>query len=139
MKVLHAYAWNTPKWSLGFKAMTKANATSLPPISRSIEAHLDPEGYLLDLSLWNETIAHQLAQREAIQLTSKHMEILYLARKFQQAYEMSPATRPLAKYIQIHLSPEVSASIYLMQLFGGEAPAKRVCRLAGLPKPTNCL
>ncbi|WP_093307738.1 TusE/DsrC/DsvC family sulfur relay protein [Allopseudospirillum japonicum] len=120
--------------------MTKADSTSSPPVLSSIiEPHLDPEGYLLDLSLWNEAIAHQLAQRENIQLTSKHMQILHLARKFQQAYEVSPATRPLAKYIQIHLSPEVSASIYLMQLFGGEAPAKRVCRLAGLPKPTNCL
>jgi tRNA 2-thiouridine synthesizing protein E len=36
------------------------------------------------------------------------------------------------------LGTEKSRSIYLMKLFGS-SPAKMAARLAGLPKPKNCL
>ena len=51
---------------------------------------------------------------------------------------LSPAMRPLAKYIKLHLGAEKANSIYLMQLFP-QSPAKYLAKIAGLPRPENCL
>ena len=98
----------------------------------------DEEGYLLDLSQWNEALAEDIAAQEGLELTEAHWEILNLLRQFYQEFELSPAMRPLVKYIGINLDKDKAKSIYLMQLFG-ESPAKMASKLAGLPKPTNCL
>jgi tRNA 2-thiouridine synthesizing protein E len=51
---------------------------------------------------------------------------------------LSPATRPLIKYTATKLGPEKGNSLHLNRLFKG-TPAKLAAKLAGLPKPTNCL
>ncbi|OPX54668.1 tRNA 2-thiouridine synthesizing protein E [Oceanospirillum multiglobuliferum] len=98
----------------------------------------DDEGYLLNLDDWSEAVALQIAQSEQLGLTDAHWEVIHLLREFYQTFELSPAMRPLVKYLSQHLSPEKARSIYLMQLFG-ESPAKMASKIAGLPKPTNCL
>lgn len=98
----------------------------------------DEEGYLENLSDWQPEVAELIAETEGLELTESHWEIINLLRQFYQEFELSPAMRPLVKYIGIHLDKEKAKSIYLMQLFG-ESPAKLASKLAGLPKPTNCL
>lgn len=71
-------------------------------------------------------------------LTPEHVEILILARKFYAEYGFSPSMRPLIKIIGMNLSADKAHSIYLMKLFP-QSPAKVVAKLAGLPKPKNCL
>jgi tRNA 2-thiouridine synthesizing protein E len=46
--------------------------------------------------------------------------------------------RILVKHVRSQLGEEKGNSIYLMQLFPG-SPAKLASKLAGLPKPDNCL
>ncbi len=46
--------------------------------------------------------------------------------------------RPLVKYCALKLGPDKGRSIYLMSLFPG-SPAKLGSKIAGLPKPDNCL
>lgn len=99
---------------------------------------LDPEGYLVDQSKWSQSVATLMAEEEGFSLTPEHWEIIEVVRAFYQRYEMAPAMRPLVKATQNALGEEKGRSIYLMQLFPG-SPAKRIARLAGLPKPTNCL
>ncbi|WP_417223181.1 TusE/DsrC/DsvC family sulfur relay protein [Amphritea sp.] len=99
---------------------------------------VDPEGYLRNLDDWNEAVAEQLAAQEAIQLTEAHWEILRVLRQFYQQFEMSPAMRPLIKAVANELGSDKGKSIYLMSLFPG-SPAKLASKIAGLPKPTNCL
>tara|TARA_R110002020_G_scaffold431439_1_gene641466 strand:+ start:2783 stop:3133 length:351 start_codon:yes stop_codon:yes gene_type:complete len=99
---------------------------------------LDPEGYLVDQSEWDESVACLMAEEEGLTLTAEHWEIIDVVRAFYQRYEMAPAMRPLVKATKNTLGEEKGRSIYLMQLFPG-SPAKRIARLAGLPKPTNCL
>ncbi|OZT74984.1 TusE/DsrC/DsvC family sulfur relay protein [Vreelandella boliviensis] len=99
---------------------------------------LDPEGYLVDQSQWNESVAHLMAEEEGLTLTIEHWEVIAVVRAFYHRYEMAPAMRPLVKATKNTLGEEKGRSIYLMQLFPG-SPAKRIARLAGLPKPTNCL
>jgi tRNA 2-thiouridine synthesizing protein E len=79
--------------------------------ARTLE--LDKDGYLVDLNEWSTEVAHALAAAETLELTADHWEILTLLRQFYAEFQLSPATRPLIKYT--------------------------AAKLAGLPRPTNCL
>ncbi|GGM23472.1 TusE/DsrC/DsvC family sulfur relay protein [Pseudomonas asuensis] len=100
--------------------------------------NVDQEGYLLDLEDWSPEIAEELARRESISLTPEHWEILNALRRFYAEFQLSPANRPLIRYIAQTLGPEKGNSLHLNLLFKG-SPAKLAAKLAGLPKPTNCL
>lgn len=100
--------------------------------------NLDDQGFLLDLSLWNESLAEEIALSEGIQLTAAHWEIIFLLRNFYQEFEISPAMRILVKQIKLKLGEDKGNSHYLLTLFPG-SPAKIASKIAGLPKPTNCL
>lgn len=102
------------------------------------ETLLDKEGYLINLDDWSKDIADYLAHKEAISLTSEHWEIIFLLRDFYNEFQISPAMRPLVKAVGKKLGADKGKSIYLMQLFPG-SPAKLIAKLAGLPKPANCL
>jgi len=104
--------------------------------ARAIE--LDKDGYLVELGDWSTEVATALAAAEDIDLTPAHWEILELLRGFYQEFQLSPATRPLIKYTALKLGPDKGNSLHLNQLFKG-TPAKLAAKLAGLPKPTNCL
>ncbi|WP_341963511.1 TusE/DsrC/DsvC family sulfur relay protein [Pseudomonas sp. RC10] len=99
---------------------------------------LDKDGYLEDLNDWSREVAEALALEEDIVLTPEHWEILELLRAFYAEYQLSPATRPLVKYTAQKLGAEKGNSLHLNRLFNG-TPAKLAAKLAGLPKPTNCL
>ncbi|WP_445364000.1 TusE/DsrC/DsvC family sulfur relay protein [Microbulbifer sp. ANSA003] len=99
---------------------------------------LDKEGYLRNLSDWSRDAALQLANAEGIELTEEHWQVIELLQEFYREFELSPAMRPLVKYIGQHLGAEKGRSIYLMQLFP-PSPARVASKVAGLPKPTNCL
>ena len=103
---------------------------------RSIE--LDKDGYLADLNDWSPEVATALAVQNDIELTPDHWEILQLLRNFYDEFQLSPATRPLIKYTTLKLGAEKGNSLHLNRLFNG-TPAKLAAKLAGLPKPTNCL
>ncbi|TXH92551.1 MAG: TusE/DsrC/DsvC family sulfur relay protein [Pseudomonas sp.] len=102
------------------------------------EIALDKDGYLVALADWSPAAAEALAEREELQLTAEHWEILELLRAFYAEFQLSPATRPLIKYVALKLGPEKGNSLHLNRLFKG-TPAKLAAKLAGLPKPTNCL
>ena len=99
---------------------------------------MDKEGYLQDLSAWNQDVATAIARSEGIQLEQNHWEIITLIQQFHSEFEHSPAMRILVKYVKQHLGEDKGNSIYLMQLFPG-SPAKLAAKIAGLPRPTNCL
>lgn len=104
---------------------------------------LDPEGYLVNLDEWSPEVAQALAEDEALELSNEHWELIELIRQFYAEFDHSPAMRPLVKYISLHLGKEKGRSIYLMQQLPPNdktgSPPKRLARIAGLPKPDNCL
>jgi len=103
-----------------------------------ISSLVDDHGFLCDMTSWNEQIATELAATEGIELTAEHWEIIYLLRDFYAEFTLAPAMRVLVKQIKHNLGSEKANSIYLLKLFP-ESPAKIGCKIAGLPKPTNCL
>lgn len=99
---------------------------------------VDKEGFLVDLAEWNEPVAQALARAEGIELSDAHWEVLYVLRDFYAEFKLSPATRPLIKYTALKLGAEKGNSGHLNRLFKG-TPAKLAAKLAGLPKPSNCI
>lgn len=98
----------------------------------------DSEGFLRQLDDWTPELAEQIAAAEDIQLTRAHWEVITLLRHYYQTYDASPAMRALVKFCRLELGPEKGNSIYLLSLFPG-SPAKLGSKIAGLPKPDNCL
>lgn len=103
-----------------------------------LDTPLDEEGYLLNLQDWTPALAEKLAKELDLELTDAHWEIIYLLRDFYQEFDVSPAMRPLVKAVSKTLGTEKGRSIYLMTLFPG-SPPKLAAKIAGLPKPANCL
>jgi tRNA 2-thiouridine synthesizing protein E len=99
---------------------------------------LDKDGFLENLDDWSLDVAQALAEQEGIILSPEHIEILDLLRAFYAEFQLSPATRPLIKYTALKLGVDKGNSLYLNRLFNG-TPAKLAAKLAGLPKPTNCI
>lgn len=102
------------------------------------EIALDPEGHLVNLEDWSPAIAETLAREEGITLTEEHWEVIEVLRSFYARFEMAPAMRPLVKAVAQTLGADKGRSLHLMRLFPG-SPARVGARLAGLPKPANCL
>lgn len=108
------------------------SASSASPLS------LDKDGFLQNQADWNPQVAEQLAMQENLHLSAAHWEVIQCIREYYTAFDHAPAMRPLSKYLSIHLGKDKSGSIYLLQLFPG-SPAKLAAKVAGLPKPPNCL
>ena len=102
------------------------------------ESAFDKEGFLRRLQDWSPEVAAQIAAAEGITLSDSHWEIVKLLRAYYQEFDASPAMRALVKYCALQLGPEKGKSIYLLSLFPG-SPAKIGSKIAGLPKPDNCL
>lgn len=99
---------------------------------------VDKDGYLINLNDWDKEAANTLAAQENISLTPAHWEIIALMQEFYREFEISPAMRALVKYTEKKLGPEKGRSVYLLQLFP-PSPARIASKIAGLPRPTNCL
>ncbi len=98
----------------------------------------DKEGYLLELGDWTPSVAVELALREGVTLTPAHWAVIDILRDFYETTRVSPSMRPLVKLVAQRLDTEKGNSIYLLSLFPG-SPAKLAAKIAGLPRPTNCL
>ena len=98
----------------------------------------DEEGYLVNLSEWDEEAAKYLAVEEKVDLTDQHWEVINFLREYYNDYQIATAVRVLTKAIGKKLGPEKGNSKYLYELFP-YGPAKQACKIAGLPKPTGCI
>lgn len=99
---------------------------------------LDKEGYLVNLQDWSEVVADEMARQMDISLTEQHWEILRLMRDFHQRRGISPVMRILVKLVEKQLGPDKGNSLYLLKLFP-ESPARVASKIAGLPRPANCI
>ena len=113
-------------------------STGAEPCPALLLEQCDDKGFLKDWQSWTPDHALAFAQLEGITLEDAHWEILHLLRRFYALYDAAPANRALVNFVKRELGTEKGNSIYLMSLFP-ESPARRGSRIAGLPKPKNCL
>jgi tRNA 2-thiouridine synthesizing protein E len=102
------------------------------------EVEVDEEGFLIDLSQWNEDIGNYMAVQEKVDMTDSHWEVVNFLREYYDEYQIAPAVRVLTKAIGKKLGPDKGNNKYLYELFP-YGPAKQACKIAGLPKPTGCI
>jgi tRNA 2-thiouridine synthesizing protein E len=105
---------------------------------RNQQLVLDKDGYLENMDDWSVEIADILAQQHEIILDEGHWEILHLMRAFYQRRGISPVMRILVKLVELECGPDKGNSLYLLKLFPG-SPARIASKIAGLPRPINCL
>ena len=107
-------------------------------MKQEMTLELDQDGHLLDYTVWNEQVAQEFAQSLELELTAWHFEVLHAVRQFYQQFGHSPATRPLIKFLMKTVSPEINNAV-LQEKFNTGLVARHLSRLAGIPKPANCL
>ncbi|MCD2450037.1 TusE/DsrC/DsvC family sulfur relay protein [Methylicorpusculum oleiharenae] len=107
-------------------------------IVQGVSLETTDQGFLMDMTQWNEDVANQLAQLDNIELTPEHWEILGFIRDYYRRYKHLPNARMFAKAIAKQLGEQKGNSRYLHRLFP-DGPLKYACKLAGLPKPPTCL
>lgn len=95
------------------------------------EVDVNEEGYLTDMSQWNEQIAAAIAAEENIgPLTDAHMKVISYLRQ-QQAAGAALTIRGMGK-------SGVVTTKELYDLFPG-GPLKKSSKIAGIPKPVGCI
>lgn len=102
------------------------------------EMLFNAEGYLLDPLKWNETLAEEIAQREDLQLSEQHWQILTALRRFYQQFATMPTMRALLNYLRRELNLQDIDSAQLYALFP-KGPILQGAKIAGLPKPKHCI
>ncbi len=98
----------------------------------------DEEGYLANITEWEEGVAAVMAKEDDLELTDEHWEIIRFLREYYEEYQIAPAVRVLTKAVAKKMGKDKGNSKYLYTLFP-YGPGKQACRYAGLPKPTGCV
>lgn len=91
---------------------------------------MNEEGYLTNMSQWDENVARELAKEEGIELTDKHFEVIQFLRKSHENGE-NLTIRKVGKSGIVDIK-----GVY--QLFPG-GPLKLSSKIAGIPKPSSCV
>ena len=94
------------------------------------EVNVSEEGYLEDMSQWNEDIAREIAKEIGIELTDKHFEVLNYLREKTEAGE-ALTIRKVGK-------SGITDIKGLYKLFP-KGPLKYSSKIAGIPKPASCV
>ena len=97
------------------------------------QVEVDEEGFIAEISLWDEDMARFLAEREEgiTDLTEDHWKLVNYLRDYYLEFGIAPMIRKLCKATGFKLK-------YVYELFPS-GPAKGACKVAGLPKPTGCV
>jgi len=95
-----------------------------------VQVNVSDDGYLEDMSQWNEDIAKEIANEIGIELTDKHFEVLNYLRE-KTAAEESLSIRSVGKSGVVDVKG-------LYKLFP-KGPLKFSSKIAGIPKPTSCI
>jgi len=99
----------------------------------------DEEGYLQDLTDWNEDVAKYIAGTEDVPMGEKQWQIVNFLRSYYDEYQVAPAIKLLIKeMVKLFGKDKKETNKYLYELFPA-GPAKQACKIAGLPKPTGCV
>ena len=99
-------------------------------IYAGVTVDVNEEGYLTNSSQWTKEIAAEIAGEEGIVLTDQHYAIIeFLRNKFTRGDILSIRS--------INHSGVIDVKTFY-RLFPG-APLRKASKIAGIPKPSNCI
>jgi len=94
------------------------------------QVELNEQGYMLDMTQWDEGIARAIATEEGIDLTDRHFDVLKFLRK-EQENGTALSIRKIGK----------SGVVDIKEFYAlfPEGPLKKASRIAGISKPASCI
>ncbi len=95
----------------------------------------DPQGNLLSLDPWSESLAEQIAAEEGIELTPKHWEVIHFLRDHFRQYGEAHYAREIVQLLESRYAHEGGRKL-LYQLFPG-GPVRQASKIGGLPIPAH--
>lgn len=102
------------------------------------KVRIHPSGNLVDPTVWSEAMGKHLAERENLDLTADHWEVIRFLRGFYFQYGITPMVKLLVKHMQDQDGDHRINEAYLYELFPG-GPSRQGSRIAGLPEPQGCI
>lgn len=93
---------------------------------------VDSEGYLRNLGDWSEDFARALAEREGLQLTAAHWEVIRFLRAYWAEHRVQPQVRVMIRHFTQAWGAERGSNHHLHEMFPRGGPQKQGNRLAGL-------
>jgi tRNA 2-thiouridine synthesizing protein E len=94
----------------------------------------DDEGYLIDPSDWDESVADELARREGVTLTPLHWQVLHFMRRFHDERQVMADARFVIRFLAEEQGLGESARKRLFELFP-YGYVKQACKIAGMRRP----
>jgi TusE/DsrC/DsvC family sulfur relay protein len=98
------------------------------------EVATDAEGYLKNLDDWSEDFAVAQAQKEQLQLTEAHWQVIHFLRAYYEEHRAQAQVRAMIWHFAKAWGQERGNNHYLHDLFPVGGPQKQGNRLAGLWK-----
>jgi len=106
----------------------------------------DAEGYLLDPDDWSEAVATAMAARQSredrVELSETQLGLIRYFREYYAENKVHPTMHKLVmtlgKHHGRHFHDRKDYEKFLYELFP-KGPVAELCKLAGLPKPTEDL
>ena len=95
---------------------------------------LDGEGFLIDPSDWDESVADELARRADLVLTDEHWAVLRFMRERYEQDHMAVDARFVIWFIEKTLGKGAAARDCLYRLFP-YGYAQQACKIAGMRRP----
>jgi tRNA 2-thiouridine synthesizing protein E len=108
--------------------------TGRPESALEIPAPTDEEGYLVDPSDWDESVAGALARREGIALTEVHWRVLRFMREFLDEHQVIPDARFVIRFLADEVGAGGAARQQLFELFP-YGYVRQACKIAGMRRP----
>ena len=102
--------------------------------TEEIAVPTDEEGYLVDPSDWDESIAEALARREGIALTELHWNVLRFMREFLDEHQLIPDARFVIRFLADEAGAGDAARQRLFELFP-YGYVRQACKIAGMRRP----
>ncbi len=92
----------------------------------------DQEGYIEDLDDWSEGYTHAIAEKEGLELTDEHWQVIGYIRDYIEEHQTQPQVRDMIKYFRKTWGKERGNNRYLHDIFPMGGPQKQGNRLAGI-------
>lgn len=96
------------------------------------DLELDPNGFLLQMETWNQSVAEELARRNDLgPLTAAHWQVIEYVHSYYKQHNQGPPVVKVGRALGLK-------SKAICELFPCGF-AKGAYRLAGLPRPSGCV
>ena len=98
----------------------------------------DEEGFLLDPSVWDRTIAECIARIESLEMTQQRWVVVNFVREYYETHHSVPEARVLLKAMGERMGKERATRKYLYELFP-YGYGQQACKIAGMTKPRKLM